>query len=237
MAREPTPASAFRQLDRRSLAHEAAEQLRRLVQDGTLKPGDKLPSERELSARLGVSRPTLREAVRAMVIIGMLETRHGAGTFVTHGAPEHENRVSITIELDDPLESLFELRLLVEPVAAERAAAHITAAELEQLRELLGRMAGAVDSPDDFVRIDAEFHRCIHRAAQSELIVAVSSALEELAMRGRRMSGRQPDVTRRTVGEHESILDALQRGDPFEARAVMTAHLMHIRGSLIGLTT
>lgn len=230
-------ANSFQQLDRRSLAHDAAEQLKRLVGDGTLQPGDKLPSERELAARLGVSRPTLREAVRALVIMGLVETRHGAGNFVIGGAPESEATVSLTIELDDPLESLFELRLLTEPVAAERAAAHITSDELSRLRRLRGDMERLVDDPERFVRSDADFHRVIHRAARSQLIVAMLEAVDELAMRGRRLSGRQPDVTRRTVEAHQMILEALQRGDPFEARSAMTAHLMQIRASLIGQTS
>ncbi|MBV9423691.1 MAG: FadR family transcriptional regulator, partial [Solirubrobacterales bacterium] len=81
------------------MAHDAAEHLQRLIVDGTLQPGDKLPPERELSVRLGVSRPTLREAVRALVIMGMLESRHGSGTFVAGGTPDAGAAVSITINL------------------------------------------------------------------------------------------------------------------------------------------
>src|SRR5215213_4025093 len=80
-------ADAFQALDRRSLAHDAAEHLRELIGSGALQPGDKLPPERSLASRLGVSRPTLREAVRGLVIMGLLETRHGAGTFVVRSAP------------------------------------------------------------------------------------------------------------------------------------------------------
>ena len=81
-------ADAFQALDRRSLAHDAAEHLKRAHRrPGALQPGDKLPPERALATRLGVSRPTLREAVRGLVIMGMLETRHGAGTFVVRQAP------------------------------------------------------------------------------------------------------------------------------------------------------
>src|ERR687893_1979319 len=94
-------ADAFQALDRRSLAHDAAEHLRELVSSGALQPGDKLPSERELASRLGVSRPTLREAVRGLVIMGLLETRHGAGTFVVHRTPPEGGGLTVTIDLAD----------------------------------------------------------------------------------------------------------------------------------------
>jgi GntR family transcriptional regulator, transcriptional repressor for pyruvate dehydrogenase complex len=238
---EPPPAAvhadAFQELDRRTLAHEAAEHLKQLIVDGTLQPGDKLPPERELSGRLGVSRPTLREAVRALVIMGLLESRHGSGTFVAHGTGDAGAAVSITINLHDPLESLFELRLLLEPVATERAASYITHTELGELHRLFQSMERHVFDPQAFIQMDADFHRQIHVAARSPFMLSILDGIAELAMRGRRLSGRQPGTTERTVAEHQIILEALERRDPFEARGAMTAHLMHIRGTLIGQTT
>jgi GntR family transcriptional repressor for pyruvate dehydrogenase complex len=230
-------ADAFQELDRRTLAHDAAEHLKRLIVDGTLRPGDKLPPERELSGRLGVSRPTLREAVRALVIMGLLESRHGSGTYVARGTGEAGAPVSITINLHDPLESLFELRLLLEPVATERAASYITHTELGELHRLFGAMEQQVLDPERFLRTDADFHRHIHVAARSPFILSILDGIAELAIRGRRLSVRQPGVPERTLGEHQVILQALERRDPFEARGAMTAHLMHIRGTLIGQTT
>lgn len=225
---------AFRALDRRSLAHDAAEQLRRLILDGTLQPGDRLPAERDLSARLGVSRPTLREGVRALVSIGLVETRHGAGTFVSSGAGAAGGPVTITIvDLYDALE----LRLLLEPVVAERAVAHITDEDLLRLGRTLAAMEEKVDEPEAFVMVDAEFHRQIHVAAQSPFLLSVLDGLWELARRGRLLSGRQPGVTERTLAEHRAIIEALERRDPSAAREAMTAHLTHIRTSLIGQTT
>src|SRR5215212_3195660 len=92
-------ADAFQALDRRSLAHDAAEHLRELIGSGALQPGDKLPPERALASRLGVSRPTLREAVRGLVIMGLLETRHGAGTYVVRQAPAEGDALTVTIDL------------------------------------------------------------------------------------------------------------------------------------------
>src|SRR5215208_5379341 len=103
-------ADAFQALDRRSLAHDAAEHLRELIGSGALQPGDKLPPERALASRLGVSRPTLREAVRGLVIMGLLETRHGAGTFVVRSAPSGGDTLTVTVDLQGaPVEELFEI--------------------------------------------------------------------------------------------------------------------------------
>src|ERR1700722_14035201 len=106
MAQEASSSTAFQELGRRSLSRDAAEQLKRAILDGTLVPGDRLPPERELAARLGVSRPTLRGAVNALVIMGLLDSRHGSGTFVAAGAgapvAEHgDDGASITIDIGD----------------------------------------------------------------------------------------------------------------------------------------
>jgi GntR family transcriptional repressor for pyruvate dehydrogenase complex len=231
-------ADNFPVLDRRSLASDAADHVRGLIRDGALQPGDRLPAERELASRLGVSRPTLREAVRALVVMGLLESRQGAGTFVARGAADTSPGTTITIDLAvDPLGKLFELRLLLEPPSTSRAAAHITRRQLADLRRLLAELEEYVEDPTRFVRVDVEFHRLIHIAGQSELTLAILDAISDLALRGRGLSGEQHGVTERTIGEHRVILEALESGDSFEASAAMTAHLMHIRGTLIGQTT
>ncbi|HEY1777740.1 MAG TPA: FadR/GntR family transcriptional regulator [Solirubrobacteraceae bacterium] len=241
MAQESSASTAFQELGRRSLSRDAAEQLKRAILDGTLAPGDRLPPERELAARLGVSRPTLRGAVNALVIMGLLDSRHGSGTFVAAGAatavPESDGSAIVIDIGDSPLVALFELRLLFEPLAVQRAAARIEQGDLDELARLLEEMEANLDDSADFVRIDAEFHEIIQNASASPLIVSVLGSISELALRGRTLSGRHKRVRERTVGEHAVILDALKRRDPFEASAAMTAHLMHIRATMIGQAT
>ncbi|MEA2179328.1 MAG: GntR family transcriptional regulator, transcriptional repressor for pyruvate dehydrogenase complex [Solirubrobacteraceae bacterium] len=228
-------ADAFQALDRRSLAHDAAEHLRELIGSGALQPGDKLPSERALASRLGVSRPTLREAVRGLVIMGLLETRHGAGTFVVRQASVDGNALTVTVDLQDaPIEELFEIRLLLEPSVTERAAARATESELAELHAILERMDAVVAEPTAFSLLDAEFHRAIHVAARSATMLSLLDGIADLSLRGRTLSSTRPGVTRRTTHEHRAILDALDARDPVLAREAMAAHLMHIRGVLIG---
>jgi DNA-binding FadR family transcriptional regulator len=229
---------AFQALDRRSLAHDAAEHLRELVSSGALRPGDKLPSERELASRLGVSRPTLREAVRGLVIMGLLETRHGAGTFVVRTAPPDGDAFTVTIDLEGaPIQELFEIRLLLEPSVTERAAARITDDDLVELRAKLEGMEAAVGDAATFGLVDAEFHRLIHLAARSGTMLSLLDGIADLSLRGRTISTAQASVRRRTLYEHRAILDALVARDPVLAREAMAAHLMHIRGVLVGLDT
>ena len=227
---------AFQALDRRSLAHDAAEHLRELVSSGALRPGDRLPSERELASRLGVSRPTLREAVRGLVIMGLLETRHGAGTFVVRTAPPDGDAFTVTIDLEGaPIQELFEIRLLLEPSVTERAAARITDEDLAELRVKLERMEGTVGDAQAFALLDAEFHRMVHVAARSSTMLSLLDGIADLSLRGRTISTVQSSVRRRTLLEHRAILEALEDRDPVLAREAMAAHLMHIRGVLVGL--
>jgi DNA-binding FadR family transcriptional regulator len=227
---------AFQALDRRSLAHDAAEHLRELVSSGALRPGDRLPSERELASRLGVSRPTLREAVRGLVIMGLLETRHGAGTFVVRTAPPDGDAFTVTIDLEGaPIQELFEIRLLLEPSVTERATARITDDELAELRDMLERMEATVGEAQAFALVDAEFHRMVHVAARSATMLSLLDGIADLSLRGRTISTVQAGVRRRTLLEHRAILEALEDRDPVLAREAMAAHLMHIRGVLVGI--
>ena len=236
-------ADVFKALDRRSLSRHAADHLKALIASGSLAPGDRLPPERELAVRLGVSRPTLREAVGALVIMGLLESRQGAGTFVARTADEATatgtpNATTVSIDIDeDPLGALFELRLLLEPTAAERSASRISDREVAELRQLFEEMVKQQGDPDQFIRLDVEFHRQIQVAAGSTLILSMLDRISSLAFRSRTLSGHAPGVTQRTVAEHRAILEALEAHDAFLAKAAMTAHLMHIRGLLIGQAT
>jgi len=231
------PERLFQELDRRSLARDAAEHLKALIADGSLVPGQRLPSERALAAQLGISGPTLRQAVGALVIMGLLESRQGAGTFVAADSDRAADPGKIVIDIsDDPLAALLELRLLLEPVAAGRAAARILTGELSELRRVLGLLEREQRDPPSFVRHDAEFHRQIHLAARSSTILAILDAIGDLGLRSRLLSANQARATESAIAEHRLILAALERHDAFEASATMTTHILqharHIRASL-----
>jgi DNA-binding FadR family transcriptional regulator len=232
-------ADVFKSLDRRSLARHAADHLKALIASGSLAPGDRLPPERELAVRLGVSRPTLREAVGALVIIGLLESRQGAGTFVSRTADEATatgtpNAPTVSIDIDeDPAGALFELRLLLEPTAAELAASRISDAALVRLRRVFEDLVKHQGDPEHFLRLDIEFHRQIQLAAGSTVMLSMLDRISSLDVHNRALSGRAPAVTHRTVAEHREIVEALEARDASLAKAAMTAHVMHTSGPLV----
>jgi GntR family transcriptional repressor for pyruvate dehydrogenase complex len=167
--------------------------------------------------------------------MGMLETRHGAGTFVVRQAPISDP-LTLTIDLHDaPIEELFEIRLLLEPSATGRAAARISPEELDNLRDTLRRMDALVGDAGAFSLADMEFHRTIHVASRSTMMLSLLDGIADLSLRGRTISSTRSAVRKRTTDEHRAILDALEAHDPVLAREAMAAHLMHIRGVLIGL--
>lgn len=226
-------ADVFRELDRRSLARHAADHLKALIASGSLSPGDRLPPERELATRLGVSRPTLREAVAALVIMGLLESRQGAGTFVARTAREATatgtpNATTISIEIGpDPAGALEELRMLLEPAAAERAAIRCSAAKLAELRQLFDDLVAAQGDGERCLRLDAEFHRQIQIAGGSTLILSMLDGVASLA--GREDAPAPPPAgdPERDVAEHRAILEAIETRNAPLAKAAMTAHLVH----------
>lgn len=234
MADTPGPAGSF---PRRSAATDAAEKIKALITDGALVAGSRLPPERDLCLLLAVSRPTLREAIRSLGAMGVLQSRQGAGTYVTDLA---------SITLAEPLRfmiglnsrSLVELadvRRLLESGAAEAAAREISPEELAELRTIIDELRLGTLHPTRFVELDARFHRVIHVAAHNNLLLALLDGVSGLSDRSRQITGRQPGLLGYTLAAHGKIYDALEAHDPAAARQAMLQHLDEIREVLTRL--
>jgi DNA-binding FadR family transcriptional regulator len=219
---------------RRSAAADAAEKIKALITDGALVAGDRLPPERDLCLQLAVSRPTLREAIRSLSAMGVLQARQGAGTYVTDLA---------AITLAEPLRfmiglnarSLVELadvRRLLESGAAELAAATIEPGELAELHAVIDELRAPGLTRRRFIELDAQFHRLVHVAARNALLLALLDGMSTLAERSRTITGRQPGLLAGTIRAHERIYDALVLRDGPAARAAMVAHLDEVRDAL-----
>lgn len=201
--------------------------LRGRIADGTLAPGQRLPQERELSAELGVSRPALREAIRALALLGVLETRHGSGTYVTALGPRDLLAgvgLAASVMSSESVTDLAEFRRLVEPPVAGLAATRATPEDLDRLERLHAEMERTTD-PARYAELDSEFHRGVVSAAGNEVVSAVFAALV-LGDAWRRMwQGLTRDhVPERSRRQHADILVALQTGDSALAIAVEQAH-------------
>ncbi|WP_328535345.1 FadR/GntR family transcriptional regulator [Streptomyces sp. NBC_00344] len=206
----------------------AARGLRAMIAGGELVAGQQLLPEPELCARLGVSRGSLREAVRSLAALGMLESRHGSGTYVSALHPAQMlggfSAVVDVLPLDGLLE-LFDVRRALESHAASLAAARADASVVERLRALHDRLVEA-QQEDELHALDREFHATICRASGNEALAALT---EVLRSRGRHYSVYDTEqaaaVRRASDLGHEAVIHALSVRDPAAAAAAISAHL------------
>jgi GntR family transcriptional repressor for pyruvate dehydrogenase complex len=211
-----------------SVTDEAIDKIRELIVSGSWGPGDRLPKESELAAQLGLSRNSLREAVRALSQLRVLEVRQGDGTYVSSLEPdlllESTSFVSHLL-LGDTAVELYEVRRVLEAAAAALAAARIDAEGRRELRRKLDRMV-EVHNVEELVEADVAFHAVISKAAGNAVLTSLLASLSTRTMRVRLWRGRAVDnaldVTR---DEHRRIYEAIVSGDPELARAAATAHI------------
>ena len=211
-----------------SVTEGAIDRIRELIVSGSWGPGDRLPKESELAAQLGLSRNSLREAVRALSQLRVLEVRQGDGTYVSSLEPdlllESTGFVSHLL-LGDMAVELYEVRRILEAAAAALAAARIDEAGKQELRRRLDTMMEA-ESVEELVEADVAFHAVIARAAGNGVLTSLLASLSTRTMRVRLWRGRTvdnaQDVTR---DEHRRIYEAIVSGDPELARAAATAHI------------
>ena len=202
--------------------------LRALIADGDLRPGDRLPSEGELGERLGVSRGPLREAIRTLSALGVIDTRHGSGSYVSElHAADLIRGLSLTVGLL-PLDSiieLYELRRALEAHAASLAAARIDDETIAGLEELLVRLEAVTDD-EDLSELDSQFHSAIADIADND---ALATLLEVL--RGRSRAYRifttddAAEIKILSDAGHRAILRGLEARDPVAASAAAAGHV------------
>jgi len=204
--------------------------LRALIADGTLRPGDRLPSEGELCERLGVSRGSLREAIRMLAALGVLDTRHGSGSYVSElRAADLIGSLSLTVGLlpmAGVLE-LTELRRVLEPHAAALAAARIDEETVKSLDRVLDEIEATTDFEEQS-RLDHEFHMAISGVAGNE---ALTSLIDVLRSRSRAYRISEPDdaaeLKVHSDAGHRAILRGLAAADPVAASAAASAHVAY----------
>ena len=220
----------------RTLAHELVEALGDRIRDGRLSPGDKLSTEVALMAEFGVSRTVVREAISKLQASGLVETRHGIGTFVVGLGDGSSFRIAPEqlATLRDVV-AMLELRIGVETEAAGLAAQRRTADNLLAMRDALDAFTQAVEAGRDAVSADFMFHLEISRATQNPHFTNLMGTLGSMAIpRARLDPSAAPDLERqaylrRVNAEHESILDAIANQDVEAARAAMRTHLANSR--------
>ena len=220
----------------RSLAHDVVDALGRRIRDGSLAPGEKLPTEAAIMEEFGVSRTVVREAISRLQAASLVETRHGVGTFVVGLGDAATFRISPDQlgTLHDVIEVL-ELRIAVETESAGLAALRRTEDNLQSLRNALAAFTAAVQQGRDAVGPDFQFHLEIARATQNHHFLDLMATLGGTMIPRARLEPPGPltpereAYLRRVNTEHENIVDAIARQDPDGARAAMRTHLANSR--------
>jgi GntR family transcriptional repressor for pyruvate dehydrogenase complex len=211
-----------------SITDEAINKVRQMIVSGELRPGDRLPREADLAERLGLSRNSLREAVKALALIRVLDVRQGDGTYVTSLDPAlllESMGFIVELHQDSSVLEMFDVRRILEPAAAARAARHMTEQEIAQTAALLNSLP-AEPSVEELVVNDMEFHRRVAAGSQNQVLCSLVDGLKQPTYRARVWRGfTQVGSVARTLAEHRAILDAIAARDPEMAASWMTVHI------------
>src|SRR5262245_12702232 len=219
-------ADAMRPVSRNSLSDEIVEQIIGLISRGVLKPGERLPSEKELCLRVGVGRTTIREALRSLSVMGILNGRVGEGTFVSIDGQKYlEKALEWGLLIDrKSVNDLVETRLMLESQTAFAAAARATKENLLEIEDALHGMRQSRDRPKEYLEHDLRFHLAIARATQNSILFKLLTMTrgylqtwisESLSKPSSKKMRARADSS---VREHERILQALRARKPEEAR-------------------
>jgi GntR family transcriptional repressor for pyruvate dehydrogenase complex len=220
------PSSSLQPIRRSPLYEEVVERLRAFIDVQELKPGDRLLSERELAQRLGVSRTSVRQAMTALRVSGLVEIRHGDGIYLLR--PPDEVVPSLADQLlqsHAQLPAIMEVREALETQTARLAARRRTEKDLRELHAALDAMAAAIEAGEDGAEADQRFHGSITRAAGNDLLTSLMDQLADPIDQTRRASLSRPDRPPSSLIAHHEILAAIEAQDEDAATAAMRKHL------------
>jgi GntR family transcriptional repressor for pyruvate dehydrogenase complex len=209
------------------LTMQVVDHVRQLVASGELKPGDRLPPERELARKLKISRSSLRAGIGFLAAMGVLKSRHGAGTFVATGPPALDSS-SLTVlgALHGFLPwQMFEARLVIESSVAGLAAERATGDHIAELAEEIAEMYAALNDPQEYLIHDIRFHRTIARASGNPILGALMETITASLYDTRRMTVDKTSDLKESAELHREIYRAIRSHNPALARQTMEQHL------------
>jgi GntR family transcriptional repressor for pyruvate dehydrogenase complex len=221
------------------VSQNIVNQIRKAIFDGVLKSGDKLPSDKELIDKFGVSKGSLREALHSLEVLGLLEIRKGAlgGAFVTEVDTEKakDGFSNFFVFRDLSLENLFDVRLILESHIAENAASMITGDDLQRLEQILQETRDALqnDLPLDYRGKEVSFHLIIANATQNPLLIFLLDYVETLLLDAKEILNTGRDFSERVLKAHERIYKALVARDANEARNAIIQDIKEVQEALL----
>ncbi|MFZ5595515.1 MAG: FadR/GntR family transcriptional regulator [Bacillota bacterium] len=230
--------SYFKQLRKRSLYEDIANQILELISKGKYVMGDRLPGEREMADLLGVNRSTLREALRVLEFMRVIEKRVGEGIFVTaddnsFGLETVVFRFMFEDGLDvESLTDAYNAATVIEGVMAELAARRRTQEELRLLNDLVDRMDNAVKTGESFTALDKEFHLTLNRASKSPVLMGIASTMWVMLERYAVILFGIGDTRNKCARDHARIVKSLEEGKDKECRRLVEDHFRWARQAL-----
>ncbi len=210
-----------------STRDRVVEHVRRLIESGGLRPGDRLPSERDLALELSVSRPSVRSGLEALEAMGVVVSRRGAGTFIADGPPTLGSEpLSLLASLHGFTQNeMFEARLVLEVGVAGLAAEHTSAEQLATMAEEVTEMFAALDDPAAFLLHDVRFHRAVAAGCGNRVLAALMEMVSAQFYELRKETISHARDLRESAEMHRRVYRAVRSRDPEAARAAMHEHL------------
>jgi GntR family transcriptional repressor for pyruvate dehydrogenase complex len=209
---------------------QVVEHVRREIEAGRLRPGDRLPPERELAQAMGLSRPSLRSGLRTLQTMGIITSRRGAGTFIAEGPPQlGKAPLQFQAALHGfTLDQMYEARRILEVGASGLAATRGTGEDMAAMADELTGMFASLDEPQAFLRHDLAFHRAVAKGSGNPIVAAIIGTLAEIIWETGRINMTGFSL-RESAETHRRIYDAIRSRNPERARRQMSEHLDNAR--------
>lgn len=214
-------------IDRYGITELVVQRIKQLLEQGELKAGSRLPPERELAESLNISRPSLRTALKALSVMGIIRAKPGAGTYIAESLPEifNEPMHFMTLIHNISYEELFEARRIIESGLAGLAAERATQSDLEALEAEVKGMRERLDDPEGFLKHDVGFHQAIAQAANNLVMSGVMETVAQLLYHIRRQTIAGANDLEEALNWHERIYDAIRDRNAAQAKETIAAHL------------
>src|SRR5262245_11201720 len=214
-------------IDRSGITELVVQRIKELLGRGDLKAGSRLPPERELADMLHISRPSLRTALKALSVMGVINAKPGAGTYIAKSLPEvfTEPMHFMTLINNTSVEELFEARRIIEAGLAELAAERATDPDIAALTREVVDMKATINDPEEFLKHDVRFHQAMARAANNKLMSGIMDTVAQLLFHIRRQTITHESDLEEAIEWHEKIIAAMQKHDPKRAKEMLSGHL------------
>jgi DNA-binding FadR family transcriptional regulator len=222
-------------LERRSIAEQVANRIMGMIKSGNLKAGDRLPTEQQMGIAFGISRPPLREALKALTLMGILQSRQGGRYTVTDLSPTRlAAPFNVMLSIGDyNVAAHFEARTVVELQLVRMCTERATPEQRQRILKLARDGRAFHDDPVAFRLIDIEFHQALNVYAGNGYLTALAQSLYDVALDVRRMASAVPGVIKVSVAQHCDVADAVLAHDGDAAVAAYRKHLEHVRDTTV----